>query len=124
MARTSGIPIGVDVRERLRAAQRAEAQAIATVQKALAAEAEAGARLDDVIFRHRAELSKAARLVHVAQAAVVGTSGLDRAAALLDVSLRVLKSAVKESAHETSVQATSNKTPAATTAPTIAPTKT
>ena len=124
MARTSGIPVSVDVRERLRTAQRAEAQAIASVQKALAAEAEVGARLDEIVLRRQAELSKAARLVHLAQAAVVRTSGLDRAAALLDVSLRVLKSAVKESARETSVQATSNKTPAATTAPTNAPTKT
>jgi hypothetical protein len=124
MARTSGIPVGVDVRERLRAAQRAEAQAIAAVQKALAAEAEAGARLDKIILRHEAELSKAAHAVHAAQATLVRTSGLERAAALLDLSSRGLRSAVKESALDSSVQATSNKTPAATTAPTIAPTET
>ena len=124
MARTTGIPVGVDVRERLRAAQRAEAQAIAAVQKALAAEAEAGARLDEIILRHQAGLSKAAHAVHAAQAALVRTSGLDRAAALLDVSSRVLRSAVKDSALDSRVQATSNNTPAATPAPTIAPTET
>lgn len=111
MARTSGIRVGVDVRERLRAAQRAEAQAIAAVQKALAAEAEAGARLEGVILRHQAELSKAAHAVHAAQAALVRTSGLERAAALLGVSSRFLRSAVKESALDSRVQATSNNNP-------------
>ena len=124
MARMSGVPVGADVRERLRAAQRTEAEAIATVQKALAAEADARARLDEVILRHQAELSKAAHAVHAAQAAVVRTSGLERAAALLDVSSRMLRSAVKEAAQDASAQATSNKTPAATLAPTIAPTET
>ena len=113
MARTSGIPVGLDVRERLRTAQRAEAQAIASVQKALAAEAEAGARLDEIILRHQAGLSKAAHAVHAAQAALVRTSGLERAAALLDVPPRVLRSAVKDSAPDGRVQATSNNTPAA-----------
>jgi hypothetical protein len=42
---------------------------------------------------------------------VVRTSGLERAAALLDVSSTVLRSAVKETAQDTSVQATSNNTP-------------
>lgn len=124
MARTSGIPVGVDVRERLRTAQRAEAQAIASVQKALVAEAEAGARLDQVMLRHQVELSKAALAVQGAQATLVRSSGLERAAALLDVSSRVLRSAVKDSALDSRVQATSNSTPAATPAPTIAPTDT
>ena len=124
MSRTSGIPVGVDVRERLRAAQRAEAQAIAAVQKAQAAEADARARLDEIILRHQTEVSNAARAVQVAQAGVVRTSGLERAAALLNLSPRVLRSAVRETAPNASVQATSNKTPAATAAPTIAPTET
>ena len=124
MARTSGIPVGVDVRERLRTAQRAEAQAIASVQKALAAEAEAGARLDEIILRHQAGLSKAAHAVHAAQATLVRTSGLERAATLLGVSSRVLRSVVKDSALDGRVQATSANTPAATPAPTIAPTET
>ena len=124
MARTSGIPIGVDVRERLRAAQRAEAQAIAAVQKALAAEAATRARLDGVILRHQANLSKAAHAVHAAQATLVRTSGLERAAALLDVSSRVLRAAVNESALDSRVQATSNNAPVATPAPTIAPAET
>ena len=124
MARTSDISVGADVRERLRAAQRAEADAIAQVQKALAAEADALARLDEVILRHQAGLSKAGRAVRTAQAAVVKTSGLDRAAALLDVSPKALRSAVKETAQSKGDQATSNRTPAATTPPTIAPTET
>ncbi len=111
MARTSGIPVGVDVRERLRTAQRAEAQAIASVQKALVAEAEAGARLDEIILRHQAGLSKAAHAVHAAQATLVRTSGLERAAALLGVSSRVLRSAVKETAQDASAQATTINTP-------------
>jgi hypothetical protein len=134
MTRTSGMPIGADVRERLRAAQRAESEAIAAVQRAQSTEADARARLDEVILKHQAEVSKSARAVQSAQAALVRTSGLERAAALLDVSQRDLRSAVKESASGTSAQdairqgnraqATSNKTPAATTAPTIAPTDT
>jgi hypothetical protein len=134
MTRTSGMPIGADVRERLRAAQRAESAAIAAVQRAQAIEAGARARLDEVILKHHAEVSKSARAVQAAQVAVVHTSGLERAAALLDVSPRDLRLAVKETAPETSAQdairqsnraqATSNKTPAATAAPTIAPTDT
>jgi hypothetical protein len=134
MTRTSGIPIGADVRERLRAAQRAESEAIAAVQRAQATEAGARARLDEVILKHQAEVSKSARAVQSAQAALVRTSGLERAAALLDVSPRDLRSAVKETASSISAQdairqsnnaqATSNKTPAATAAPTIAPTET
>ena len=134
MTRTSGMPVGADVRARLRAAQRAESEAITAVQKAQADEADARARLDEIIVKHQLELSKAARAVHAAQAAVVSTSGLERAAALLDVSPKLLRSAVKEMAPDTSVQdasvqdasghITSNKTPAATTAPTIAPTAT
>jgi hypothetical protein len=134
MTRTSGMPIGADVRERLRAAQRAESEAIAAVQRAQAIEAGARARLDEVILKHQAEVSKSARVVQSAQAALVRTSGFERAAALLDVSLRDLRSAVKETASGTSAhdairqsnraQAASNKTPAATIAPTIAPTET
>jgi hypothetical protein len=112
MARTSGMPVGPDVRERLRVAQRAEAEAIAAVQKALAAEADARARLDQAILKHQGELSKTARAVQAAQASLVRTSGLERAAALLDVSSRVLKSAVKETAQDTSAQATTINTPA------------
>lgn len=71
MRRTSGMPAGADVRERLRSAQRAEAEAIAAVQKALAAEADARARLDKVIHRNQAEVSKAAGVVKAAQASLV-----------------------------------------------------
>jgi hypothetical protein len=128
MARTSGMPIGTDVRDRLRVAQRAEADAIANVQKAVAAEADSRRRLDAVTLRHRAELLTAARAIHAAQAAVVRTSGIERAAVLLDVSPKILRSAVKEIAKETdketSVQATNKETLAATTAPTIAPANT
>ena len=111
MRRTSGIPAGADVRERLRTAQRAEAEAIAAVQKALAAQADARARLDEVILRNQTEVSKAARVVQAAQASLVRSSGLERAAALLDVTSKVLRSAVKETAQDTSVQTTSNVTP-------------
>ena len=125
MRTRTGMPLDADVREPLRRAQRAEAEAIAAVQKALAAaKAEARARLDRVVLRHRAELSKAAHAVHAAQATLVRTSGLERAAALLDVASRVLRSAVKEATLDSRVQATSNNTPAATPAPTIAPTET
>lgn len=104
------MPVSSNLRERLRAAQRAETEAIAAVQKALVAEAAARARLDQVVLRHQDHLSKAGRAVHAAQAAVVRTSGLERAAALLDVSSKVLRSAVIETARDTSVQATSNNT--------------
>jgi len=124
MARTSGMPVGSDVRERLRAAQRAETEAIAAVQKALGAEADARARLEAIILKQRAELSKASHAVQAAQAAVVVTSGLERAAALLDISSQILRSAVKETAASTSTQARRNQTLAPTPAPTIAPTDT
>jgi hypothetical protein len=124
MARTRGTPVGAGVRERLRAAQRAESQAIAAVQKALSAEAEARARLEELILRNQAELAKAAQAVQAAQAAVVSTSGLERAAALLDIPSNVLRSAARETSRDTKVQATRIKTPAATTAPTMAPTDT
>ena len=124
MPRTTSTPVGADVRERLRVAQRAESEAIGAVQRALAAEAGVRARLDEIILRHQAEQAKAARGVQTAQAALVRTSGLERAAVLLDVAPRVLRSAVKDAAANTSVQATSNNTPAATPAPTMAPTET
>lgn len=96
MTRMSDMPVGAEVRDRLRVAQRAETDAIAAVQKALAAEAAARARLDRIIGKHQAELSKAACAVRAAQASVVRTSGLERATALLGVSPSVLRSAVKE----------------------------
>ena len=111
MARTSGMPVKSDVRERLRVAQRTEAEAIAGVRKALAAEADARARLEAIILKQRGELSKTARAVQEAQAALVRTSGLERAAALLDVSSKVLRSAVKETAQDASAQATTINTP-------------
>src|SRR5450631_4658746 len=110
MTRTTSLPVGAAVRERLRAAQRTESKAIAAVQKAQAAEADARGRLDEIILRHQAELSRAARAVHAAQAALVRTSGLERAAALLDVSSRLLRLAVKETASDIRVQVTSHKT--------------
>ena len=72
-------------------------------------------------------MAKVARAVQTAQATVVRTSGLERASALLDVSSKELRSAVKETARyaeDASGQATSNKTPVATAAPTTAPTNT
>lgn len=117
------MPVGADVRERLRAAQRTESVAITTVQKALAAEANARARLDGIILKHQAELAKTARAVQAAQAEVVRTSGLERAAALLEISSKVLRSAVKESEQEARVQATSSKIPPSTTTPTIGQTE-
>jgi len=106
------MPVGSDVRERLRAAQRAEVEAIAAIQKAVAAEADTRARLDHVILKRQAELSKAARAVQAAQAALVSTSGLEPAAALLNVSSNLLRSAVKETAQDTGAQATTINTPA------------
>jgi hypothetical protein len=110
--RTNGMPVDSGVRERLRAAQRAEAEATSAVQKALAAEADARARLDQVILKHQAELSKTARAVQAAQASLVRTSGLERAAVLLDVSSKVLKSAVRETEQDARAQATAINTPA------------
>jgi hypothetical protein len=87
------------------------------------------ARPDHVMIRQHAEMSKAARAVRSAQATLVSTSGLERAAGLFDVSSKALRSAVKESSQDTNVQDTdvqamSAKTPEATAAPTIAPTTT
>lgn len=149
MTRTNGMPVGAGVRERLRAAQRAESEAIGAVQKAEAALVHARARLEKVILKREAEVSKAAHAVQETQAAVVRISGIGRAATLLDISPTVLKSAVREtsqdavvqratiqgasvqhasvqefSVQDASGQARSSNTPAATTAPTIAPTNT
>lgn len=117
MTRTNGIPVGADVRERLRVAQRTETEAIAAVQKALGAEADTRARLDQVILRHQAELSKAALAIQEAQAALVRTSGLERAAALLDVTSKALRAAVREAKQETRAKPASNHAPAPHTAP-------
>ena len=111
MRRTSGMPVGGDVRERLRAAQRAESEAIAAVQKAMASEADARARLEGVILRHQVEVSKVARGVQAAQASLVQSSGLERAAALLNVTSKVLRLAVKEAAPDASVNTTGNGIP-------------
>ena len=108
MRRTSGMPVGGDVRERLRAAQRSESEAIAAVQRAMTAEADSRARLEGVILRHQVEVSKAARGVQAAQASLVRTSGLERAAAVLDVTSKVLRSAVKETAQDASVHTASD----------------
>jgi len=119
MTRRSGMPVGADVRERMRAAQRAESEAITTVQKALAAEADARTRLDGIILKHQAELAKTQGAVQAAQAGLVRTSGIERAAALLELSSRALRSAVKASAQVTREKATSGNTPPSTTTPTI-----
>ena len=66
MTRTNGIRVGADVRERLRVAQRTETEAIAAVQKALGAEADTRARLEQVMLRHQSELAKAALAVQEA----------------------------------------------------------
>lgn len=124
MRTRTGMPIDADVRERLRAAQRAEATAIGELQRALSAEADARTRLDEVIVKQHADLAKASRAVRAAQALLVNTSGLERAALLLDIPAKVLRSAVKEVARKASVQAMSNETLAATAAPTTAPAKT
>jgi len=111
MTRTSGIPVGADVRERLRVAQRTETEAIAAIQKALGAEADTRARLDQVMLRHQVELSKAALAVQEAQATLVRTSGLERAAALREVTSKVLRAAVREAKQETSAKPINNHTP-------------
>ena len=116
MTRTNGIPVGADVRERLRLAQRTETAAIAAVQKALGAQADTHARIDHAMLKHQVELSKAARAVQEAQAALVRTSGLERAAALLDVTSKALRAAVREAKQETSAKP-SNDAPAPHTAP-------
>ena len=111
MTRTSGIPVGANVRERLRVAQRTETEAITAIQKALGAEADTRARLDQVMLRHQVELSKAALAVQEAQATLVRTSGLERAAALLEVTSKVLRAAVREAKQETSAKPINNHTP-------------
>jgi hypothetical protein len=68
---------------------------------ALGRQADARARFDEAVLRSQAEVSKAARVVQAAQADLVRTLGLERAAMLLDVSSKVLRSAVNETAQDT-----------------------
>jgi hypothetical protein len=98
MAATSphvgGMPRDVHARERLRAAQQREAQAVAAVYVAERSLGKACAKRDEVLAAATAVVDKARQSVASAQTALVGVSGFDRAAALLGIEVADLRRSV------------------------------
>jgi hypothetical protein len=81
-------------RERLRLVQQQEAEALAAVCAAQRKLEQACAKRDDALAAADAEVGKAQQSVSSAQATLIGVSGLDRAAVLLDIDSAVLRRTV------------------------------
>jgi hypothetical protein len=81
----SRMPRDVHARERLRQAQQAEAVAVAAVVAAIAVLDRAKSKRDVAIAAAEAVVERAAAGVADAEVALIGVSGLDRAALLLGV---------------------------------------
>lgn len=95
MSRT---PVSLNARTRLREAQAAEAQALACVEVADRSLERRQQQLQAGIARLEREVSEASSGVALARAALVATSGIDRAAALLGLNPRELKRSLPKSA--------------------------
>lgn len=78
------MPLDIRTRERMREAQLAETKAVNAVCSAQAALVRAAAKRDRAVAAADAALRRAELELAQRQAALVGVSGLDRAAALLD----------------------------------------
>lgn len=84
-AGTARRPRDVHARERLRAAQRQEAQAVARVVTAQDGLGRAIAKRDSIVATADQSVQRAQRALAIAQRALVETSGLDRAAVVLGI---------------------------------------
>jgi hypothetical protein len=87
-------------RDRLRAAQAAEAQAVSTVYAAEDALVGVRRKRDDALAKADAAVAKAELVVAAAQAGLVTVSGLDRAARLLGHEKFVLRKAMNAGGHD------------------------
>lgn len=92
----SPFPTSEDARRRLREAQRAEADALSAVTRAQAARD----RLQTKVDRADAKITDAVQ-------SLAGVSGLDRAAQLLGVTVREVRSLTRKATQEHSTEATS-----------------
>ncbi len=90
----SPYPTSEDARRRLREAQRAEADALATVTRAQAARDRLQAKVD------RADAEVAAAIQELA-----GVSGVERAAQLLGVTVREVRSLIRTAAQDRGLEA-------------------
>lgn len=101
MAGTAGSQRG-KARSRLREAQRRESTALMAVEAAAARREQADAKLADVMQRRRAAVADADEQLARARAELVDCSGLQRAAALLDIPVSTLRAAVRTAKTATS----------------------
>jgi hypothetical protein len=88
------MPRDVHTRERLRAAQQAEARAVTAVCTAQASLAGVSRKRDATIAAANSTVTTAENALARTQAALVDISGLDRAAALLGIDKATLRRAV------------------------------
>jgi multidrug resistance efflux pump len=95
MSRAGRRPLDERARHRLREAQRKESEAVAAVHAAGAAKDAARAKLDTLVRQHKTQIETAERRLNLAEAELVSVSGIERAAGLLDQSVRVLRAAVR-----------------------------
>lgn len=95
MSRTNRRPLDERARHRLREAQQKESEAVAAVHAADAAKEAAQAKLDALVRQHHSRIETAEGLLNLAKAELVSVSGIERAAALLDLPAKVLRSAVR-----------------------------
>lgn len=89
------MPTDPDARERLRAAQTAESEAVTAAFAAIDAHGAAVVRRDELLRTAEVAVTAADRDVDAARVAVVAVSGKDRAALLLGVSKADLDRAMK-----------------------------
>ena len=95
MSRASRTPLDERARHRLREAQHKESEAVAAVHAAHAAKEAAQARLDAHVRQHHSRIETAEQRLNLAKAELVSVSGIERAAALLDLPVKVLRTAVR-----------------------------
>ena len=95
MSRTNRRPLDERARHRLREAQQKESEAVAAVHAADAAKEAAQTKLDVLVRQHQSRIETAEEQLNLAKAELVAVSGLERAAALLDLPVKVLRSAVR-----------------------------
>lgn len=94
--RPRSMPRDVRTRERLRAAQAAEARAVSAVCSGQNALASACRKRDHAVAAADVTVNKAEHVLAVAQANLVDISGLDRAATLLGLDKAVLRKAAAQ----------------------------
>ena len=97
MPRVTRRPLDERARARLRAAQKAESDAVSAVHAASANRESARAKLDAVIARYQVAITGTDHSLSMAQARLVSVSGIERAALLLEEPVAALRAAVRSS---------------------------